>query len=141
MVNTVRYLADVSTFGRYRVPEVAAILEPLMTGGQLATCSHLELQILGSIRNAVDYSNLARYRPAALVWVPTDDHDLHRALDIQAALAAHREHSVPWPKLLTAAIAERHELLLLHDDPGFEVIARVTGQPIQSVHAPAEVLR
>jgi predicted nucleic acid-binding protein len=132
-VTEVRYLADVSAFASYRAPEVAAVLEPLIAQGRLATCAFLELQILGSIRNPDDYSALARYRRTALVWLPVEDRDLHWALEIQAALRGRDEHLTWWPKLLTAALAERHGLVLLHDDPDLELVAGVTGQSAQHV--------
>jgi predicted nucleic acid-binding protein len=129
----VRYLADVSVFAHSRIAAVTAVIEPLMIQRGLATCGVLELQVLGSLRNPVDHPMLARHRRAALAWVSTEDSDLHRALDLQAALTDRAEHTTPWPKLVTAAVAERHQLVLLHHDPDFARIAKLTGQPTECV--------
>jgi predicted nucleic acid-binding protein len=105
----------------------------MMLQSRLVTCGILELQILDSIRHPIDNYLLARHRRAALTWVPTEDADWHRALAIQAEFAEHREHPTPWPKLITAAVAERHQLVLLHHDPDLALIAKLTGQPAQRV--------
>lgn len=55
-----------------------------------------------------------------------------RATEVQAALADlghHRAHSVP--DLLIAATAELARLTVLHVDKDFELIAEVTGQPVE----------
>jgi len=109
------------------------VLEPLMLQSLLATCGILELQVLAAVRHPIDNYLLARHRRAALTWVPTEDADWHRALAIQATLAKHGEHPTAWPKLITAAVAERHQLALLHHDPDLALIAELTGQPAQRV--------
>ena len=56
----------------------------------------------------------------------------HRALAVQSALAERRLHRAPSiPDLLIAANAELADLTVLHVDKDFELIAEVTGQPVE----------
>jgi predicted nucleic acid-binding protein len=55
-----------------------------------------------------------------------------RAVEIQAALADRGQHRAPSiPDLLIAATAEVARLTVLHLDSDFELIADVTGQPVE----------
>lgn len=55
-----------------------------------------------------------------------------RARDVQVQLAQRGHHRGPSvPDLLLAATAELNDLTLLHIDRDFEVIAEITGQPVQ----------
>jgi predicted nucleic acid-binding protein len=55
-----------------------------------------------------------------------------RAIEVQLLLADHGRHRTPSvPDLLIAATAERLGLVLLHVDKDFELIAEITGQPIE----------
>jgi predicted nucleic acid-binding protein len=56
----------------------------------------------------------------------------NRALDVQGILAQRGHHRAPSvPDLLVAAIAESADLTVLHVDKDFELIAEVTGQPLE----------
>jgi predicted nucleic acid-binding protein len=58
----------------------------------------------------------------------------HRAVEIQMVLADRGMHRAPSiPDLLIAAIAERSGLTVLHLDKDFELIAEITGQPVESL--------
>ncbi len=55
-----------------------------------------------------------------------------RAVEVLALLAGCGDHRAPSiPDLLIAAIAESAGLAVLHDDKDFELIAAVTGQPLE----------
>ena len=55
-----------------------------------------------------------------------------RAVDVQIALAERGQHrAASIQDLLVAATAERAELTVLHVDKDFELIADVTGQPVE----------
>jgi predicted nucleic acid-binding protein len=55
-----------------------------------------------------------------------------RAVEVQALLADQGKHRAPSvPDLLVAAVAERAGLTVLHVDKDFELIAEVTGQPVE----------
>ena len=55
-----------------------------------------------------------------------------RAVDVLTLLADRGQHRAPLiPDLIIAATAELAGLTVLHLDKGFEVIAQVTGQPVE----------
>jgi len=55
-----------------------------------------------------------------------------RAIEVQALLADRGEHRAPSiPDLLIAATAELAQLTVLHLDKDFDVIAALTGQPVE----------
>jgi predicted nucleic acid-binding protein len=56
----------------------------------------------------------------------------NRAVEVQVLLADLGKHRAPAvPDLLVAAAAERAGLTVLHVDKDFELIAEVTGQPLE----------
>ena len=57
-----------------------------------------------------------------------------RAIEIQSVLANLGQHRAPSiPDLLIAATAELAELTVLHLDKDFDLIAKITGQPVESL--------
>jgi predicted nucleic acid-binding protein len=55
-----------------------------------------------------------------------------RAVEVQALLADRGQHRAPTvPGLVIAATAELAGLIVLHVDKDFELIAEVTGQPVE----------
>jgi hypothetical protein len=57
-----------------------------------------------------------------------------RAVEVQVALAERGQHrAASIPDLLIAATAELAQLTVLHDDKDFELIAHVTGQPLERI--------
>ena len=55
-----------------------------------------------------------------------------RAVAVQAALAERGQHRAPSiPDLLNAAAAELAQLTVLHLDQDYELIADITGQPVE----------
>ncbi|UFS95143.1 PIN domain nuclease [Nocardia huaxiensis] len=62
-----------------------------------------------------------------------------RALEVQAALADAGHHRAPSvADLLVAAVAELSGLTVLHLDKDFELIADVTGQPVERLRLSGE---
>lgn len=58
-----------------------------------------------------------------------------RALEVLTLLADRGQHRAPSvPDLIIAATAELAELTVLHLDKDFEVIAQVTGQPVERLN-------
>lgn len=55
-----------------------------------------------------------------------------RAVQVLTLLAGRGQHRAPSvPDLIIAALAESAGLVVLHDDKDFELIAQITGQPVQ----------
>lgn len=60
-----------------------------------------------------------------------------RAVQVQAALADRGQHRTPSiPDLIIAATAELAGLTVLHLDKDFDLIADVTGQPVERLRTP-----
>lgn len=73
-------------------------------------------------------------RAARWAWsfVEMDQRVLSRAPEVQDELAAQSRHrGAKIADLLVAAAAEAAGLMVLHDDHDFDVIAGVTGQPVE----------
>ena len=133
---TERYLVDTSVFARLTKPPVAAVVTPLASEGRIVLCLPVVFELGFATRNAEDYARIAAlvdaFRP-----VPTTDADQRRALEVQAALATSGRHrGLSLVDALVAAVAEARELLVLHYDRDFELIAQVTGQGHRWVVAP-----
>lgn len=59
-----------------------------------------------------------------------------RAVEVLTLIAARGHHRAPSvPDLIIAATAESAGLVVLHDDKDFELIAEITGQPVQRLTA------
>lgn len=128
-----RYLGDESALARAHVPAVAARLEPLFVGGRIASCGIVDLELLFSARGAKDYLAILADR-SSLPHVEVGEHGIERAIEVQTALARKGQHrGVTIPDLLIAAAAEAAGLCVLHYDADFELIAKVTRQPVEWV--------
>jgi predicted nucleic acid-binding protein len=133
MLTTVRYLVDTSAIVRLTNGEVAQTLTPLVEAGQVATCAVVDLELSALMAVPVELDEVRTLRAASFAWLATDDVDLRRALEVQRLLADDGRHRAGWPALVVAAIAERHQADVLHYNPVFDHIAKVTGQPVQWV--------
>lgn len=114
-------------------PAVRDRLGPIIEAGEAATCAIIDLEVLFSARNRQDHDVIRRRRSLAYDSVPIDDSVLERAIDIQAELARSGRHRLPIPDLIIAAAAEAAGLIVLHYDHDYDLIAEVTGQPVEWV--------
>jgi predicted nucleic acid-binding protein len=134
MATVARYLADTSALARLRHPSVAEALGSLIETGLVATCGVIEFELAWATRTAAEFSELRADRDAGYEWLATHDEDWRRALEVQAVLwQGGKMRSVGLPDLLIAAVAERERVTVLHYDSDYEIIAKVTGQPIEWV--------
>lgn len=95
----------------------------------------VRLELLWTSRDHAEFVRL-RDDLDALRTAPIGDRVWRRALDVFATFAErgplhHRQVGVA--DLLIAACAELAELPLLHYDRDFELIAEVTGQPVEAL--------
>jgi predicted nucleic acid-binding protein len=128
-----RYLADKSALARAHLPGVAARLEPLFIGGEIATCGIVDLELLFSARSTNDYLAILADRHS-LVRAEVGETGIERAVEVQTALARKGQHrGVTIPDLLIAAAAEAAELCVLHYDADFDLVAGVAGQSVEWV--------
>jgi predicted nucleic acid-binding protein len=98
---------------------------------RVATVTRLEMGF--SARSGKDLRSARRRPPLSSMPVeyltPTIE---DRAVEVQAVLADQGHHRGPSiPDLLIAATAELAGLVVLHIDKDFELIAAVTGQPLE----------
>jgi predicted nucleic acid-binding protein len=128
-----RYLIDKSALARYPKPAVRAVIEPLHNAGLLAVCGAVELEVLHSARSKADAERV-RDEMRGFDWLPTPDEAWDRALEVQARLiGAGNWKALSVSDLIIAATAERHGATVLHYDGDYDMIATVTGQPVQWV--------
>lgn len=132
MAAVAQYLADKSALARLHLPSVAAVLAPVIEAGLVATCAIVEFELLWSTRSPAEFDTVREDRALGYEWLPTEDTDWSRVLDVQQELWTRGSmRSVPLPDLLIAAVAERHRVIVLHYDSDYDTIAAITGQPTQ----------
>jgi predicted nucleic acid-binding protein len=123
-----RFLIDTSAAARMRLPAVADRLEPLITGGLVATCAALDAEALYSARTPAEYEQLRADRHEAYEYVPTDDRHWQGAFEAQRVLARTGRHrAVGIADLLTAVLAAEHGMTVVHYDSDFDIAAEVLG--------------
>jgi predicted nucleic acid-binding protein len=128
-----QYLGDKSALARLHQDEVLHRVSALYLSGQIATCGMIDLELLYSARNGDDHRELVFDR-LLLPRVPCGDAAFDRAIEVQGILAdAGRHRSVGLEGLIIAAAAERAGLAVLHYDQDYDLIAEVTGQPMEWV--------
>lgn len=134
MAAVAAYVADTSALARLHHPTVAAIVAPLVEAGLVATCAVIDFELAWATRTGAEFDQLRADRTTGYEWLPIDDGDWRRALDVQSTLwHTGRVRAVGFPGLLIAAAAERERLTILHYDSDFDAISHVTGQQTQWV--------
>jgi len=134
MAAVASYLADTSALARLRHQPVTTVLAPLIEAGLVATCGVIEFELGWATRTTAEFDQLRADRDAGYEWLATHDEDWRRALDVQGALwRSGQVRAVGFPDLLVAAVAERERVTILHYDADYDLIAHVTGQPMQWV--------
>jgi len=111
-----------------RADQIAEALE----SGSIATCLPFLLEAVYSARDACEHDQLL----AELLSLPRyhlDDAAEQRALDAQAQLARVGHHRLPPVDLLVAALADRHDIGVLHYDHDYDLIAEKTDLEFDSV--------
>ena len=123
------HIVDSSAMARTRNSMFAAVIDPLIDLGRVATCPVLDFEALFSARSPSEYIAIAELRGRAFDYLPVNDGEWSRALEVQAVLASEsRLREVGMADLLIAAVAERYGLTLLHYDGDFDTITEITGQ-------------
>jgi predicted nucleic acid-binding protein len=121
-----RFLIDTSAAARMRMAAVGERLEPLITGGLVATCATLDSEALYSARSPAEYEQVRADRREAYEYLPTDDGHWQRAFDAQRIPARTGRHrAVGIADLLTAVLAAEHAVTIVHYDADFEIAADV----------------
>ena len=130
------WLIDKSALGRLaKSPDAAEWINRVNRGVvRISTISRLEIGY--SARTAADLRGDLTRPPLSLLPVEylrpaVED----RAVEVQALLADRGQHRAPSiPDLLIAATAELNGLTVLHLDKDFDLIAAITGQPVERLN-------
>lgn len=131
MTSPTQWLIDTSAL-RPHVPAFAEVLIPRIAAGLVSVCLVTELEIGYSARSNSDFERISRDVLALLNRVIMPVAAEARARDVQRALIARGQHrAVSIPDLIVAAVAEIEGLTVLHHDDDFDLIAAITGQPIE----------
>ena len=113
---------------QHRADEIADALEER----RVAVCLPFLLEAGYSARDAGDHSELLEELPA-LPLLQIDEEVERRALDVQRQLALFGHHRLPPVDLILAAIADRHEVGVLHYDSDYDILTSKTDLRFQSV--------
>jgi predicted nucleic acid-binding protein len=119
------YLIDKSAYTRIRIPAVREVVEPLLLDDQVAVCPMVTLELLYSAKSTDDYDRLSVLLgefPSATMNAAT----WSVALDLQRRLSRRGQHRIAIPDLLIAAAAIQYDLVVLHYDKDFDLIAAVS---------------
>jgi predicted nucleic acid-binding protein len=123
------YLIDTSAHVRTNHEPVRRIVAGLIADRAAATCVTVDLEAGYSGRKEVDVRMITNRRRSLYVLLPVNETIADRAREIQLRMAARGHHRAAGViDLLTAAVAEYHDAVVLHYDADFEHIAAATGQ-------------
>jgi predicted nucleic acid-binding protein len=99
---------------------------------RIVACGPFMLEAGYSARSADDHRDILE-ELSALPFLAIDEQIERRAFDAQAQLARVGHHRLPPVDLLLAAIADRHQIGILHYDNDFDVILTKTDLEFASV--------
>lgn len=134
------WLVDKSVLARLHLDPVADEMLPRMQAGRVGVALVTELEIGFSARSTADYRTTREEVVDHLIPVAMPIRAEQRVRELQAELVARGEHrAVSIPDALLAAIALVERLTILHYDADFDLIARVTEQPVEWVVPPGTV--
>ena len=133
------WLIDKSALVRLAASPEAATWATRIQRGLVRISTVTRLEVGYSARSATDLRQSAAKSPLASMPVEYLTPKIEdRAVAVQLALAELGQHRAPSiPDLLIAATAESAALTVLHLDKDFEIIAKVTGQPVERLAIPA----
>lgn len=131
------WLIDKSAIGRLHLVADALDWAERIERGLVRISTVTRLEVGFSARSAADHRVLFAEPPVASMPVEYLTPRIEdRAREIQSVLAERGQHRAPSiPDLLVAATAELADLTVLHVDKDFELIAEVTGQPVERLDA------
>jgi predicted nucleic acid-binding protein len=132
-----RWLIDKSAYVRLGASAGAAEWAERIERGLVHVTTPTLLEVGYSARSGEDWSLSIAGLPTALMPVEHATPPIEtRAVEVQGFLARQGHHRAPSvPDLLIAATAELAGLVVLHYDKDFDLIAEVTGQPVEELLA------
>jgi predicted nucleic acid-binding protein len=127
------WLIDKSAFTRLHLASDVAEWATRIERGLVRICTITRLEVGYSARTAGDHRSLLAEPPIASMPVEYLTPRIEdRAVELQSLLAERGQHRAPSvPDLLIAATGDLAQLTVLHVDKDFELIADITGQPVE----------
>ena len=132
------WLIDKSALVRLATSPDAATWANRIERGQVRITTVTRLEVGYSARTGTDLRDGLRRPPLAAMPVEYLTPAIEeRALEVLALLADRGHHRAPSiPDLLIAATAELADLTVVHHDKDFDLIAQITGQPLERLTLP-----
>jgi predicted nucleic acid-binding protein len=129
------WLIDKSAIARLHLASDAVAWASRIERGLVRISTVTRLEVGFSARSAPDHRSLLAEPPIASMPVEYLTPRIEdRAIELQSVLAERGQHrATSVPDLLIAATAELAGLTVLHVDKDFELIADVTGQPVEQL--------
>jgi len=127
------WLIDKSAIGRLHAAVNATEWAERIDRGVVRICTVTRLEVGFAARSAADHRTLVTTPPVASMPVEYLRPRIEdRAVEVQSVLAERGQHRAPSiPDLLIGATAELADLTVLHLDKDFELIAQISGQPVE----------
>jgi predicted nucleic acid-binding protein len=126
------HLVDTSVIKRLGDASIRSAVEALAAPRELGRPTICDLEVGYSARNGDEWLRLNQALAVFVLVETTADH-VRRALQVQRLLAERSQRGRKIPDLLVAAAAEAEGLIVLHYDADFDIISKVTSQPVQWV--------
>jgi predicted nucleic acid-binding protein len=132
-VTPAQFLIDTSALVRLMRPGAESFgWDQAAAAALIAICPVTELEFFCGARSPADREQGIQDMRSLFGWVPVHDRVFARAWEVQGELTSRGQHRSAGPvDLVVAATAELYGLALLHHDRDFDIIARVTGQPVR----------
>jgi predicted nucleic acid-binding protein len=132
------WLIDKSALVRLGTSPDASVWANRIERGLVRIAVVTRLEVGYSARSGQDLRAAAKRPPLSALPVEyTTPAIEERAIEVQLLLSDRGLHRAPSvPDLLVAATAEYADLTVLHVDKDFEVIADVSGQPVERLNVP-----
>ncbi len=132
------WLVDKSALVRLAASPEATAWAARIQRGLVRVTAVTRLEIGFSARSGADLRDASKRPPLSAMPVEYLTPAIEaRAIEVQGLLADQGQRRAPSvPDLLVAAAAELSNLIVLHLDKDFELIAGLTGQPIERLRIP-----
>ena len=133
------WLIDKSAYARLADAADAQMWIDRVQRGMVRISTVTRLEVGYSFRTAADARREIASPPLSLMPVEYLSPAMEdRAVEVQLLLADRGQHRAPSiPDLLVAAAAELSGLTVLAVDKDFELVAEITGQPVERLHLSA----
>lgn len=127
------WLVDKSALVRLATSPDAAEWAGRIERGLVRIATVTRLEVGYSVRSGTDLRTTLRRPPLASMPIEYQTPAIEdRAIEVQTLLADRGQHRAPSiPDLVIAATAELAGLTVLHLDKDFDLVAEVTGQPLE----------